>query len=320
MLPSKTLYIPGNNNDLWSGRNDAKEFEYFFQIIKFLDLNAINTPKITACGYALLCFMCDEGVRRNFGRVGAKEGPLAFREVLSKLPLHSDISLYDAGNVICEHGDLEAAQIELGARVYQILKLGLKPLVIGGGHETAFGHYQGISKYYDDVAILNFDAHFDVRELIDNNKGSSGTPFRQINSMLKAQNKKFAYYCAGIQNIANTKTLFQYAHENSVTYLLAEDIKKNPYDMSWIKCILDKHQYLYVTICLDVFNAASAPGVSAPQALGIDSTFVIESLKILKESGKVVSLDIVELAPKYDICNCTAKLAASLFFNYCMAR
>ncbi len=313
-----SLYIPGHNSNLWSGRSDAKDFEYFFQIIKFLDLDNLKDAVIKSDGYAIIGFACDEGVRRNLGRSGAADGPNAFREALAKLPIHENITLYDAGNVICQNGDLESAQRELGNRVYQILNLGLHPLVIGGGHETAFGHYQGINQAFDDVAILNFDAHFDLREPLVANKGSSGTPFRQINSMLKAQHKKFSYYCAGIQSTANTKSLFKYAKDNAVTYLLANDIKRKPFDLSLIENIIKQHSHIYVTICLDVFNAAIAPGVSATQPLGIDATYVIEGLKILKKSQKVVSLDIVELAPKYDISGCTAKLAASLFFNYCM--
>jgi len=317
MRASESLYTPGNIK-LWSGRTDAKDYEYFFQIIRFLNLNDTSDTQLFKSGYAMLGFMCDEGVKRNFGRLGAKDGPQAFREALARMPIHKDILLYDTGNVICENGDLESAQIELGERVCQILQLGLIPLVIGGGHETAFGHYQGITKCFDDVAILNFDAHFDLRELVDNDKGSSGTPFRQINNMLKAQNKEFNYYCAGIQPMANTKTLFEYAKKNRVSYLLAEDIKRNPYDLSWIENILNKHKQIYVTICLDVFNAAVAPGVSAPQPLGIDPAYVIEALKSIKKSRCLVSLDIVELAPPYDIFNCTARLAASLFFHYCM--
>lgn len=319
MRAFESLYIPGNNK-LWSGRTDAKDHEYFFQIIQFINLDdsLVEFSKRSNGGYALLGFMCDEGVKRNFGRPGAKEGPQAFREALARMPIHKDISLYDAGNVICENGDLESAQLELGERVYQILKLGLQPIVIGGGHETAYGHYQGINKYYDDVAILNFDAHFDLRELIEQGKGSSGTPFRQINNMLQRQNKKFNYYCAGIQNMANTKTLFEYAKKNAVAYLLAEDIKRNPYDLGWVENIFNTHKHVYVTICLDVFNAAITPGVSAPQPLGIEPIYVIEALKIIKKSKCLVSLDIVELAPCYDVFNCTAKLAASLFFNYCM--
>ena len=68
-----------------------------------------------------------------------------------------------------------------------------------------------------------------------------------------------------------------------------------------------------------VFKSSIAPGVSASQPFGIDTQYVVNSLRLLKQSGKVVSLDIVELAPVFDINNQTAKLASLLlmeYFNY----
>ena len=306
-----TLYSPLSDHSIWSGRADAQPAEYVYQIIQYLDL---NKPSASAPGFALLGFESDTGVTRNHGNAGAKAGPKAFRRALGKFPLHSVLNLYDAGNVACIDDDLEAAQTELGVRVNQILSLNLTPIVIGGGHETAWGHFQGITQTAD-VAILNFDAHFDLRPLINGKLGSSGTPFRQINNHLTAQNKPFNYYCAGIQPFSNTKSLFDYAHANQVQYLLAETIHANPYDLSFIEHIIQSHQHIYVSICLDVFSAALAPGVSAPQALGIDATYVIEALKLLKNSGKIISMDIVELAPVYDVRDQTAKLAASLLLS-----
>lgn len=314
------LYQPDIDKSLWAGRSDAKDSEYLFQVIKFLDLNNLSNTALVNGGFALLGFCCDEGVRRNFGRTGSKSGPDVFRKVIARLPLHNTIMMYDVGNVVCHSGDLEAAQAELGLRIQQIFKIGLQPIVIGGGHETAFGHYQGINNFYngDEVAILNFDAHFDLRDLLPGDLGSSGTPFRQIHNLLRSQQQKFYYYCAGIQKQANTSSLFAYAAHNHVEYITSEKINRNPYDLDWIEKIISKHRHLYVTICLDVFNAAVAPGVSAPQPLGITPTYVLESLKLLKKSKKVLSLDIVEFAPKFDIQEHTAKLAGSLFFNYCM--
>lgn len=320
MQSSESLYQPSVDKNLWSGRCDAKPAEYLFQVVNFLDLNKTSRISSSKLGYALLGFCCDAGVLRNLGRAGAKDGPRAFRKAISRMPVHHDLVMYDAGNVVCPTDDLEVAQKELGLRVSQILQLGLQPVIIGGGHETAFGHYQGINNYYNDtdVAILNFDAHFDLRDLLPGQLGSSGTPFRQIHDLLARQKKEYNYYCAGIQKQANTKSLFTYADNNQVEYITAEQVNKSPYNLEWIEKIIRKHSHLYVTVCLDVFNAAIAPGVSAPQPLGIDSTFVLQALRLLRESKKVVSLDIVELAPKYDIQEHTSKLAASLFFNYCM--
>lgn len=313
-----SLYYPTKDLFTWSGRLDAKPNEYVYQIVQYLDLDNPCLVDNSLHGFALLGFESDTGVSRNLGNVGAKEGPFAFRQALAKMPFHQPFVLYDAGNVRCINDDLEAAQVELGLRVAMILSLGLKPIVIGGGHETAWGHFQGIIKNYpDNIAILNFDAHFDLRPQVNDKFGSSGTPFRQINEYLKNKHQPFHYYCAGIQPNSNIKSLFKYAHENNVQYLLAENINANPYDLSWIKTIIKKHKHIYVTICLDVFIASMAPGVSAPQVLGINATYVMEALKLLRQSNCVVSLDIVELAPKYDIRHQTAALAAALFIEYC---
>lgn len=314
------LYSPLTDKSAWSGRTDALDHEYVFQIIQCLDL---NSPIDALTGFALLGFECDTGVSRNQGNPGATEGPTAFRRAFAKLPMPTPFTLYDAGNVTCHADDLEAAQKTLGIQVANILSRNLTPIVIGGGHETAWGHFQGVAQHYHDhdIAILNFDAHFDLRPLIDGHLGSSGTPFRQINELLTAQKRAFNYYCAGIQPFSNTQHLFNYAQANKVNYLLAETIHANPYDLRFIENIIQSHQSIYVSICLDVFSCALAPGVSAPQALGITATYVIEALRLLKQSGKVISLEIVELAPKYDVNNQTAKLAAALLMGYvAMAR
>lgn len=309
------LYSPLTDKALWVGRADALENEYVFQTIQYLDLNSPLTP---LTGFALLGFECDTGVSRNQGNPGAVDGPCAFRRTFAKLPLQTPHTLYDAGNVTCIAGDLEAAQRALGVQVNNILSRNLTPIIIGGGHETAWGHFQGLAQHYlnNDIAILNFDAHFDLRPLINGHLGSSGTPFRQINNLLIAQQRPFNYYCAGIQPFSNTQQLFNYAQANKVNYLLAETINANPYDLGFIKNIINTHQSIYVSICMDVFSAALAPGVSAPQPLGIHATYVLEALKLLKQSGKVISLDIVELAPKYDINAQTAKLSSALLMTY----
>jgi len=323
MQKSASLYQAPQDCSHWSGRADALDRDYLYQIVQCLDLDNINPLQKPQAGFVLLGFESDEGVRRNLGNPGANQGPTAFRQVAGKLPIHTPFLLYDAGNVQCLNHDLEASQAELKKRVAMILALNLMPIVIGGGHETAWGHFQGIAAhtpFKDDIAILNFDAHFDLRPLLDGQRGSSGTPFRQINDYLRGKNKPFHYYCAGIQPYGNTKRLFDYAHDHQVQYKLAETIQADPYDMSWIDRIVKTHQYLYVTVCLDVFAAALAPGVSAPQVLGIEATYVLEALKLLGRSGCVVSLDIVELAPQYDKNYQTAKLAAALFMTYCAAR
>ncbi len=79
---------------------------------------------------------------------------------------------------------------------------------------------------------------------------------------------------------------------------------------------VEKARFIYLSICLDVFAAHYAPGVSAPQVLGLLPHQVLSSLEKLAKSGKVVALDIVELAPSLDQDDRTAKLAASLLSDF----
>ncbi len=85
------------------------------------------------------------------------------------------------------------------------LDLGHFPLVLGGGHEVAFGSWSGLNRHLAGkgrVGIINFDAHFDLR--MKQEQASSGTPFFQIAEQCAAQGTPFHYACLGVAETANT--------------------------------------------------------------------------------------------------------------------
>src|SRR5699024_369391 len=151
---------------------------------------------------------CDEGVRRNKGRVGAREGPDAIRKMLAKLPNHIDAtSIIDIGNIRCEGEDLDGAQAEMGKTVADLLQKEATPIILGRGHETLYGHYLGVREFIGvnaSLGIINIDAHFDMR---DEEEATSGTMFKQI---LDGDDKA-GYLCLGIQKTGNTQALFDTA-------------------------------------------------------------------------------------------------------------
>ncbi len=143
-------------------------------------------------------FACDEGVRRNKGRVGAAGAPLAVRKLLANSAWHLGQPVYDGGDVHCENGDLDAAHGHLAERVARLLDEGHFPLVLGGGHEVAFGSWSGLNLHLAGrgrIGIINFDAHFDLRMKLE--QASSGTPFFQIAEQCAAQGSPFTYACLG---------------------------------------------------------------------------------------------------------------------------
>lgn len=313
---SEEDYSAPNQAD-WQGRMDnGEKLARFYQAVQcqsieaFLTSNPLSKPTIAFLGFA-----CDEGVRRNQGRVGAFSGPNSLRQALAQLPMHEEARHFqyiDVGNIQCLNGDLEIAQHHLGEAVKALMQNKAFPLVLGGGHETAWGHYLGFCEQIksERLAIINFDAHFDMRAQ-SNNLGSSGTPFLQIAEHRQQQLLPFDYYCLGIKKSSNSQGLFETAKQWNVKYLSCDEMHdSSEHSTQFVESIIQSHDVIYVSVCLDVFAAPFAPGVSASSPYGLAPWHVLPLLRQLSASKKVIALDIVELLPQYDQHAITAKLGA----------
>jgi len=308
------------NQALWVGRSDAVPNSCLFQMIQCHDLRNDISASEHQLRFAVLGFACDAGVKRNQGRLGAKAGPDAIRRVLGAVPVkRTFLTIYDVGNVICDHDDLESAQGAVAAVVTRLLHNNIIPIILGGGHELAWGHYQGIAQKAPDrlLSIVNFDAHFDMRPLLANDQGSSGTSFLQIANYCLDKRLMFDYTCIGVQAMGNTAALEQTAQNFHVHSVYAEKIHEEGLNTTQeiLHGVINRSDAIYVSLCLDVFASPFAPGVSAPQILGLMPWHVHALLRTLTRSKKVVSFDLAEYNPTFDIDFRTAKLAASLIYH-----
>ncbi len=303
----------------WQGRTDTEDGNKglrWHQVVNqsgHSDLPAIN----------LVGLASDLGVRANKGRPGANEGPVSIREALANLPWHWDARLIDSGDTLAV-SDLCDAQSRYANAVSQALLQSQFVLGLGGGHEIAWGSYQGLYNALQAdataphrIGIINFDAHFDLRRPAPHT--SSGTPFRQIHDHCEQHSHAFQYACIGVSRAANTQALFDFANTTGTRYLLDTQCTLDA-AKSLLTPMLQNVDQLYVTICLDAFPASAAPGVSAPSALGIDVLFAIKLLHFLAEQQSSLQYrwalcDIAEMNPVFDIDKRTAKLAARLGFE-----
>lgn len=314
-----SYYYPPNKRP-WQGRSDGPAALRMHESIELIDLNHLPTSDLQGA-FGLLGFACDEGIRRNKGRSGAADGPHALRCALASIPMpQHDRKIFDCGNIVCTNANLEAAQSQLADAVALMLANKMTPIVMGGGHEVAWGHYQGITKAFPEAAIniVNCDSHFDLRPLINEQYGHSGSSFQQIADICQHHQRPFSYTCLGIQQSGNTAALFKKAESLGVTYLLADEFHLGGHQpaLEIIDNLLHHSDVIYLTVCLDVFAAPFAPGVSAPQPLGLLPWHLIPIIKRLAASGKVIGFDIAELSPPFDVDQHTAKLAANLIYHY----
>lgn len=302
---------------IWKGRfdgEDALHHRLFQHVMLNNDYNKIQPKDFVLHGFAV-----DEGVRRNKGRVGAKDAPDLIRQNMSNFPVvNQDFVLHDFGNVICEDQNLQKAQDELAHKVTETVLKGAQSVVLGGGHEVMFAHYTGLKKAFPDsrIGIVNIDAHFDNREPDPSVGASSGTGFWQI-----AQEGKLNSLHIGIQKNSNTLKLFDTAHQLGMEYFLADELffENLPNLYERLDSFISQTDLLYLTICMDTFNVAIAPGVSAPAYNGIfaDAAFMHLYKRILSNT-KLRAMDVAEVNPKFDPDQRTSRLAASLLNEWFM--
>ena len=294
----------------WRGRIDAEEAgdsTRWHQRVRPADAHSRG-------GVTLIGFAVDEGVRRNGGRPGAAEGPKALRAALANLPVMGEPALWDAGDVSCVGDALDAAQTQLANTVAEAIARGSLPLVMGGGHEVAWGTFQGLEKAgrHQRLLIVNLDAHFDLRTAA---QGNSGTPFRQIAERCQALGQAFNYRVFGISRFANTKALFDRADQLGVRHWTDDSLQSAEGFKAAQEALaadLAACDAVYLTVCLDVLPGAQAPGVSAPAPLGVPLAHVERLIDQVLASGRVVAADIAELNPALDRDGLTARVAARL--------
>lgn len=185
------------------------------------------------------------------------------------------------------------------------------PVILGGGHETFYGHYLGIRSSVGPeakIGILNIDAHFDLRSYEEIT--SSGTMFKQILD----HDPHASYLPIGIQRYGNTKKLFDTATSLGCSWILEEELVDgiSEENENEILNFMNQHDHIILTLCMDVINASEAPGVSAPSSFGLSGKMVRQLIRKIISHPKTISFDICEVNPSLDNDNRTVKLAANL--------
>ncbi len=325
-----TKYQPFNQS-LYSGRDEPFENEracYWHELMR-----AYNSQKIGLVGFA-----CDQGVRRNQGRVGTKDAPDMIRQAFGKLPCSTALLnqfgtdrtatlatlIGDTGSIECVDNNqllpnaLEATQQAYADKITAVLNQGGLAIGLGGGHSIAYASFLGLWQSLSDtdkasqrIGVINFDAHLDIRQ---SDVATSGTPFRQIAEQLQEGNRPFHYLCIGVSEYSNTAALFDRAETLGVQMITDNDCYRQPFEQitQTLNDFMQQVDILYLTIDMDCFAVGLVPGVSATAAKGLTLDFVERCIERLMASGKVKIADLAEINPTFDIDGISSKVAARL--------
>ena len=295
----------------WSGRK-SDQTEYWHQAVQTipnLNLNQDSNHKIGILGYA-----SEEGVIRNQGRTGTIEGPSVIRKMLGSIALHlpEDLPILDYGDIFTLDQDMESSHEVISKITYDLLSSNHFPVLLGGGHDLAFAHGRGVLDFVrennETLGVINLDAHFDLRPLVKE-KGHSGSPFLQL---AEENPDDFNYLALGIQRAANPRSLFETAERLKAKYIVMEEFRLHNWEFiqEQILWFIDSVDKIYLSIDMDGFSSAFAPGVSAPSPMGFNPQIAFKVFELIVKSKKLICLDVVELNPQFDQDNATARLAA----------
>jgi agmatinase len=256
-------------------------------------------------------------------RAGARFGPRAIREASTLFSFghagaydHEDDTTYlegvrmlDIGDADIVHTDTRASHANIETGVRAILAAGALPVVLGGDHSVNIPCIDAFSDE-EPVHLVQIDAHLDF---VDERHG---VRFGHGNPMRRAAEKPWVTGLTqlGIRNVSSTaKEGYEAAREMGSDILSVRQVRR-----LGIEGVLDRipaGRRYYLTIDIDGFDPSIAPGTGTPSHGGFLYYEGLELIAGLAQRGRIVGVDLVEVAPDYDRTGTTAILAAQLLLN-----
>lgn len=245
-------------------------------------------------------------------RPGSRFAPNAIREASQNLEAYclrksfdvETVGLEDLGDVEVL-GDAESTMERVRRVVKEVNDGGRFPVVLGGEHTVTYG----CASAFDDIAVLSFDAHLDLRDEYLGKKLSHATFMHR----LCEKSGPDRFFEVGPRALCAEE--IDFAADKKVKYVTSLQVMRNGIEktaedlLAWSS----RFRRLYVTVDMDVLDPAYAPGVGNPIPEGLSPTQLLEILERVI-SPRVVGLDVVEVSPHYDS-GLTAIQASNLIYN-----
>jgi agmatinase len=246
-------------------------------------------------------------------RSGARFAPLAIREASLNIETYSfrtnmdveDLEIHDLGDLhIAGEVDETLKRLELVTR--DLLDAKKTLVVIGGEHTITLGVMRSVG---ENVALVSFDAHLDMRNEYMDLTTSHTTFMRRINEQINP-NKILE-----IGTRAVCKEELDYAKKSGTQFLTVQQIRRDGVEETTkkIDTLLADCEKIYLTIDMDVLDPAFAPAVQNPEPDGLDMRVFLDLLGKVCDH-RIVAFDLVEVAPHYDK-GITAIQAAKTIFE-----
>ena len=268
------------------------------------------------------------GAPFDFGsqfRSGARMGPRGIREAstlfsfghagaydheddITYLPSDSS-KIVDLGDADIIHTDTINSHKNIKDGVKKILSAKAIPIVLGGDHSINIPCIDAFENE-GEIHLIQIDAHLDFVDERHGVRYGHGNPIKRASE----KNYVSGITQIGIRNVSSTaKEGYVDAKNNGSKIFSVRDLRR--IGSKNILKEIPKNKRYYITIDIDAFDPSIASGTGTPSHGGFYYYEVLELIDGIIKQGSVVGLDLVEVAPDYDLTNSTSTLAAQLLMN-----
>ena len=302
------------------------------------DQGRLNLPFVGICTFGKYPYLEDwdnikadvavMGAPFDFGsqfRSGARMGPRGIREASTLFSFghggaydHEDDITYlpsdstkivDIGDADIIHTNTIKSHENIKFGVKKIIEAKAIPVILGGDHSINIPCIDAFEDQ-ESIHVIQIDAHLDF---VDERHG---VRYGHGNPMRRASEKSYVSGMTqiGIRNVSSTaKEGYIDARAKGSKIFSVRHLREMGIDKILEQIPKDKRYY--ITIDIDAFDPSIASGTGTPSHGGFNYYEILELLDGIIKQGKVVGLDLVEVAPDYDLTNSTATLAAQLLMN-----
>jgi agmatinase len=261
----------------------------------------------------------DDGVSH---RPGARFGPRAIRAATyhagspNSLQLGIEpfewLDVVDAGDAPVVPANLERGHAVIRRKVLEVAQAGAIPIVLGGDHSITFPSASAVAEAVAPrrLGIVHFDAHADTANSTWGVLRSHGTPMRRLIESGAVDGRNFVQ--VGLRGYWPPPETLEWMRSHGLRTHLMTEIEERGSEAVVADAIaeaLDGPELIYLSVDIDVLDPGMAPGTGTPEPGGMLSRELLRAIRQVVGSVELAGMDVVEVAPAYDVSEITAAVA-----------
>lgn len=247
-------------------------------------------------------------------RPGTRFAPSAIRSESFGIETYSpyqdkdmtDYSYFDSGDLELPFGSVRRTIADIAMRTDTILTDGKIPFMIGGEHLVTLGAVMAVKEKAEDLYIIHFDAHADLRDDYLGQPLSHACVLRRCHELVGDGH----IYQFGIRSGDREEFVFA-----------AEHTEMNKFNFNNLEEIVEKlkGKKVYFTLDLDVLDPSIFPGTGTPEAGGVTFEELRKAVTLVCSKLDIVGCDVNELSPHYDQSGASTAVACKIIREMLLA-